>query len=233
MTHRVAARVVGVLFVMATVPVSLSVIILEPVLGSPEFLEQVALSQGRVGAGILLELVNHIAVVGIAVVVYPVLKPVSERLALGYAVARSIEAALFAIGTWHLLTLVFVGQEFVAAGASAGQHFETLGAALIAGHNWDNAALPFTAFGLGALILYYTLYHARLVPRWIAAFGLLAALSILTARVLILSGLQLSSATVALMDGPIFLQEMVFAAWLIFRGFNPAAPEGTDGGARL
>ena len=104
MTHRTAARVVGILFVMATVPFSASVIILEPVLGSPDLLDQVSRSQGRIGLGILLELVNHIAVVGIAVVIYPVLKLSSERLALGYVAARSIEAALFAIGTFHLIT---------------------------------------------------------------------------------------------------------------------------------
>jgi hypothetical protein len=80
MTHRVGARVVGALFIMATVPFSLSVIVLQPVLGAPDFLTRASLREVRVGAGVLLELVNHIAVVGIAVVIYPVLRPFSERL---------------------------------------------------------------------------------------------------------------------------------------------------------
>ena len=82
MTHRTAARVVGTLFILATVPFSISVAVLEPILASPDFVARVAENPGRVGVGVLLEMVNHIAVVGIAVVIFPVLKPFSERLAL-------------------------------------------------------------------------------------------------------------------------------------------------------
>ena len=220
MTNRTAARVVGSLFIMATVPFSLSVVLLEPVLGTPDFLTQVSLNEARVAAGVFLEIVNHIAVVGIAVIIYPILKSFSERLALGYVAARSIESVLFAIGTMHLLTLVFVSHEYAAAAVPPASHFHTLGRVLLAGHDWDNAALAFTAFSLGALMLNYTLYRARLVPRWISAWGLLSAASILVARVLVISGLELPAVTVTALDAPIFLQEMVFAVWLIVKGFD-------------
>jgi len=221
MAHRMTARVVGALFILATVPFSISVIILTPILEDPDFLTHVAQNEGRVGAGVLLELVNHIAVVGIAVVIYPVLKSASERLALGYVAARSIEAALFAIATLHLLTLTFVSHEYLAAGVQQSAQHQVLGGVLLAGHDWNRAALPFTAFSIGALILNYTLFRARLVPRWISVFGLLSAASILFARLLMIAGVDLASSTVISMDGPIFLQEMVFAVWLISKGFNP------------
>ena len=221
MAHRMTARVVGALFILATVPFSVSVIVLTPILESPDFLTQVAQHGGRVGTGVLLELVNHIAVVGIAVVIYPVLKSASERLALGYVAARSIEAALFAIATLHLLTLTFVSHEFLAAGGQQSVLHQVLGGVLLAGHDWNRAALPFIAFSIGALILNYTLFRARLVPRWISVFGLLSAASILFARLLMIAGVDLASSTVISMDGPIFLQEMVFAVWLISKGFNP------------
>ena len=223
MKNRMTARVVGALFILATVPFSISVFILAPILGSPNLLASVAQNEGRVGTAVLLELVNHIAVVGIAVVIYPVLKSFSERLALGYVAARSIEAALFAICTLHLLTLAFVSQEYLATGGQQSAQLLVLGDVLLAGHDWNNAALPFTAFSVGALILNYALFRARLVPRWISAFGLLSAAAILCARLLIISGVDLPSSTVAIMDGPIFLQEMVFAVWLIAKGFNSSA----------
>jgi hypothetical protein len=115
MRHRTAARIVGALFLGATVPFSVSVLLLEPVLGSPDYLAQVALHETRVAVGTLLELVNHVAVIGIALVLYPVLKPFSERLALGYVAVRSVEAVLFAIGTMQLLALVRVSQDFLGA----------------------------------------------------------------------------------------------------------------------
>jgi hypothetical protein len=232
MTHRMTARVVGALFILATVPFSLSVIVLAPILEASDFLTNVSQNEGRVGAGLLLELVNHIAVVGIAVVLYPVLRSFSERLALGYVAARSIEAALFAIATLHLLTLVFISQEFVATGGQPLAQFQLLGEALLAGHDWNNATLPFTAFSIGALTLNYTLLRSRLVPRWISVFGLLAAVSILTARIFLIVGVDLASSTVTAMDGPIFVQEMVFAVWLISKGFNPSAlSDDSQGGA--
>ena len=227
MIHRTAARVAGALFITATVSIILAVVILEPVVDAPDFLTQASVSEARVAAGVLLEMVNNIAIVGIALVIYPVLKPFSERLALGYIAARTLESALFTIGTGLLLALLFVSQEFVAAGAPPASFFHTLGGMLLAGHDLGNAsggaALAFTVFSLGTLTLNYVLYRARLVPRWISAFGLLAAASILAARVMVISGLELSSATVTILDAPIFLQEMVLAVWLIAKGFNPSA----------
>ncbi len=173
--------------------------------------------------GALFELINHIAVVGIAVAIYPVLRRFSERVALGYVAARSIEAVLFAIGTMHLLTLVTVSQEFVAAGSPPTSHFQTLGSMLLAGHDWDDAALAFTAFSLGALILNYVLYQARLVPRWLSVWGLVGAALILAARMMVIYGLEPSSATQIVLDAPIAVQEMTFAIWLIAKGFNTAA----------
>ncbi len=223
MTHRTAARVVGALFIVATGAMSLAVVLLEPVLGAPDYLTKASLSENRVATGALFELINHIAVVGIAVAIYPVLRRFSERLALGYVAARSIEAVLFAIGTMHLLTLVKVSHKFVAAGAPPDSHFQTLGGLLLAAHDWDEAALAFTAFSLGALLLNFVLYQARLVPRWLSVWGLVGAALILAARVMVIYGLDLSSATQMVLDAPIAAQEMVFAVWLIVKGFNAAA----------
>ena len=223
MTHRTAARVVGALFIIATVPFSLAVVLLEPVLAAPDYLTEVSLNKLLVAAGALLELTNHIAVVGIAVVIYPVLRPFSERLAVGYLVARSIESVIFIIGTMHLVALLNVSHEFVAAGAPTASHFHTLGSLLLAGHDWDRAEFAFIAFSLSALILNYLLFQARMVPRWLCGWGLFGAALILAARILVISGLEFSSATVTMLDSPIMVQEMVFAVWLIVKGFNAAA----------
>jgi len=231
MTHRTAARVVGALFIIATVPFSLAVVLLEPVLSAPDYLTEVSLNKLRVATGALLELTNHIAVVGIAVVIYPVLRPFSERLAVGYLVARSIESVIFIIGTMHLVALLNVSHEFVAAGAPSASHFHTLGSLLLAGHDWDRAEFAFIAFSLSALILNFLLFQARLVPRWLCGWGLFGAALILAARILVISGLEFSSATVTMLDSPIMVQEMVFAVWLIVKGFNAAAfTEGREPG---
>ena len=216
MSDRQAARVAGLLFITATVPFSLSVFLLEPVLESADYLTQLANNPGRVSAGVLLELVNHVSVVAISVVLYPVLRRSSRRLAVGYVAARSIEAALFALATTNLLMLTQLSAEAGRSGT------EALSALLLAGHDWNQVTLPFVAFALGALILNYVLYATQLVPRWISGFGLLAAASILVARLLLIGGVELDADIVTGMDAPIFAQEMVFAVWLIARGFRGA-----------
>lgn len=222
MTHKTAARVIGILFIIATVAFSISVVFLEPVLSAPDYLVSVASNGQRIAIGALLELVNHIAVVGIAVVSYPILKQFSERVAIGYVAARSIESVLFAIGTMHLITLANVSQAFVTAGEPPSSYYHTIGEVLLAGHNWDNAELLFIAFGIGAVLLNCLLYRTKLVPRWLSVWGFIAAALIIAARVMLMIGFELSSSMVVMMDIPIMLQEMVFAVWLIVKGFNLA-----------
>jgi hypothetical protein len=110
---------------------------------------------GRVSAGVLLEVVNHVSVAAISVVLYPILSRYSKRLAVGYVAARSIEAALFALATTNLLMLVQLSQR------AANPETEPLSTMLLAGHDWNAVALPFVAFALGALILNHTLYQTR------------------------------------------------------------------------
>lgn len=95
MTDLQAARIAGALFVAATAPVSISMTFLASVLDSLDFLALAAGHPGRVSAGVLLELVSHVTLVGIAVALYPILRRHSERLAPGYLSAQSIQATVF------------------------------------------------------------------------------------------------------------------------------------------
>ena len=217
-SERTTARLTGALFILATGAFSLSVAVLEPVLGAGDVLAAVAANPGRVGLGVFLELVNHGAVVAIAVVLFPVLRAYGHRIALGYVATRTLEAALFGTATLHLVALTALSRSLGGGGADA-EAVGVLVDVLMAGHDWNRAVVAFTAFGVGALVLNHALFWARMVPRWIAVFGLVSALSLLAARWLPLAGVDLSSTTVTVMDGPIFAQEMVLAVWLIARGF--------------
>ena len=228
MTDRTAARVAGILFIAATVAFSVSVVVLDPILGADDYLASVAANGHRVGVGTLLELINHIAVVGIAVIIFPILRRFSTRVAAGYVAARSIESVLFAVGTMHLVALANLSRASTNAGASHGSHFQTIGGMLLAGHNWDDAGLLFTAFSIGALMLNWALLRTRLVPRWLSGWGLVGAALLLLARIIVMSGSHLASSTAFIMDAPIMLQEMVFAVWLIAKGFNTDALAGPE-----
>ena len=75
-------------------------------------------------------------------------------------------------------------------------------------------------------MFYSVLYRSKLIPRFISAWGFIAAALLLTGSVLIMVdmftgisdlGLELIFAL------PIAVNEMVLAIWLIVKGFNPTA----------
>jgi hypothetical protein len=72
-------------------------------------------------------------------------------------------------------------------------------------------------------MLYYVLYRSKLIPPWLSAWGLVAAIPYLIAGLLHLFGqIDQMSTIQTILDLPMALQEMVMAVWLIARGFNPS-----------
>ena len=105
--------------------------------------------------------------------------------------------------------------------------YQSVGDAVLGARDWaGNAILDATAFGLSALLLNYTLYGARLVPRWLSVWGLAGASLYMAAGALVMYGLEPQSTAQVVLDAPLGLQEMALAIWLIVKGFN--APEVAD-----
>lgn len=224
---RRTARVVGVLFLVATAAGGLSVAVTEPVLGSGDLLAGVSAHKTQVLLGALLVLVMGVAVVGLSVAAYPVLRRRSPGLALGYVASRTVEAMLYALGAISLISLVVLSEQYVAAPAPDATSFGAMAEVLVSVREWGTAAVLDTAvFPVGALILYSLLYRARLVPRWLSAWGLVGAVLYLAGGVLLaLDLVGASSAALVLSNVPLGVNELVLAVWLIAKGFS--APAGT------
>lgn len=110
-------RVVGVLFTIATAAAVLSVALLNSLLDAPDYLVNLAADEDRVVIGTLADLTVAIAVVGIAVMLFPVLKRHNEGVALGYVGVRTIEAAIIVVVGVRSLLLLTSSQEHVEGGA--------------------------------------------------------------------------------------------------------------------
>ena len=219
-----AARLTGVLFIIATVANLLGAAV-RPGLTGTDYLSRLSAEPDRVAAGSLLLLVAAFACAGIAVAMYPVLKRTATGLALGSVVFRTLEAVMYAVAVVSLLSLSTLGQASVSTGADQ-TALGAIGGLLLSLR--EHAALAGVfAFCLGAFLYYAALFWSRLIPRWlsgwgIAAIGLMAAASVLA----LFAGRPVTDYVP--MALPIFLQEMVLAVWLIARGFSPvraAAPE--------
>ncbi len=75
----------------------------------------------------LLEFIDAVAVAGIGIMLFPILKKHNEIIALGYAGTRIIECLLLIVVGIRSLLLITVSQEHVQAGAPDASYLQALG----------------------------------------------------------------------------------------------------------
>lgn len=220
----------GVLFIVATLASLLGTAIERPVLTRPDYLTRMSENMNQVSAGGLMELVAAGASVSIAISLYPALKRSSAGLALGAVVFRTIEAVMYATGAASLLSLLGVAERFAAA-APAERAWTMAIADSVVGIRQEAILAGVFAFVVGALMYYSVFYRARIVPRWLAGWGIAGVLLLLAAC---LSALftrnPVTSYTILIL--PIAVQEMVLAVWLISRGWRPTEDDSLRLGAQ-
>ena len=222
MTPRKSARIVGVLFIIASAAPISTIFFLGflggAVSGEPitDFLVTVSANEMQVIIGMFIELIWALAVVGIPVVLYPILKKHNEAMVLGFFSLRFIEGVCTVVHSIFLLSLLTLSQEFVKAGAPGASYYLTLGTLLLAARDWAFMIGSGLVWSLSALLLNYVLYRSELVPQWLSGWGLVGALLSFAVYLLQFFSIETSDFLFA----PIAVQEMVFAVWLIVKGFN-------------
>ena len=219
---RKTAIIVGALFITATVTSSLYYVFVAPILDAPDYLVKVSENANQVIIGVLLYLIDNAAVVAIPIILFPILKKHNEALALGYVGSRIIESVTVIVGHISLLSLLTLSQEYVQAAATDPSHFQAIGALLLSVIDWSHLLSVEIVFAVTPLILNYLLFKSKLIPRFISVWGLIGAILLLAEGLLGMFGLGPTS-EVSIFSLLILVQEMVFAVWLIVKGFNPSA----------
>jgi len=216
--NRRSALAAGLLFIVATAA-AMGAAIIEPSRAGPTDLAQVGASLDRYGVAALLLLVAAGTSVGIAIALYPVMRPVSGAVALGSVVFRTIEAVFYTVGVVSLLSILRL------AAAPAADQAISDGLAGAFASLRDHASLAGVfAFCTGGLLYYALFFRARLLPRWLSGWGVVGALLMLTACVLaVFTDRPITGYTPLI--APIAVQEMVLAAWLLVKGFAEPALE--------
>ena len=219
------ARLVGVFYIAATVAGIIGISLTQSTLDAPDYLAKVSADENLIRTGALFELIMAVAVVGIAVTVYPVLRKFSGSIATGYIAARLVEGGIFIISTISLLSLLTLSQEYVDAGMPDASYYHTVGELLQGIRDWGgHVVLDVAVFPVGALIFYSLLYRTKLIPRWLSGVGIVGAILYWSASLFVLFDLvEPLSTPHILLQAPLGLQEMVFAIWLIVKGFNAPA----------
>jgi len=219
-SNRKTAASVGTLFLVAMVASLAGGGLVESVISAPNHLVT-SENETLLIVGMLLELVNAIAVVGIATLMFPIMKRHNETMAVGYLGFRLVEAVFCGMIVIAPLSLMTLSREYLKAGISEVQ-FQAAGVLAVAERASVASLLILVFFCMGAFLLYSLLYQSKLLPRFIPIWGLVAVVSVLIINLLALK-LEIGMAVSMIFVLPIILNEIFMGIWLIARGFNPAA----------
>lgn len=221
-TNRKTATVVGVLFILGTVPALLSLPLMQNTVSAPDHLTAISTNAGQMVIFTAIKFFMGIACAGIGLALYPILKKYNDSLAFGAAGFRVIEGALHTVGALLYVVLLALSQEFVKAGAPASSYFQIADEVINAGIGWFRDGANLLIFSIGALMYYVVFYQFRLVPRWLSVWGLVGIILNMISALLVVFDLLPPAGTIqVILLMPILPQELVLAGWLIVKGFNP------------
>jgi 4-amino-4-deoxy-L-arabinose transferase-like glycosyltransferase len=214
---------------------------LDPVLSDPGYVVGPG-ADTRVLVGGLLDVVNALACIATAVVLFRVVKRQSETLALGFVTSRLLEAAIISVGVVSLFAVVTLRQDGAGAAGADEASLIAVGSSLVAVYEWTFVLGPNVMAAVNALLLGSLLYRSGLVARAIPLTGLVAGPLLLASVTGVVFGSHdLSSGVHVIAALPIAAWELSLGVYLVVRGFKPApitahwtAPHrgGLEGAAR-
>ena len=216
--YRTTAIVVGVVYLAGFVVGLVGNGLIQSILGAPDHLSTVSANSMTLAIGAILWLMAVAGDAAHGVLMFPVLKQHSERIAFGYLASRIVDAVFIAVSVLFILLQIPLGSEYLKAVAPNTFYLQALSTLSIQA-NLYAYEIGMIALGLAGLMLNYMFYRAKLVPRWIAVWGLVGYAIIFCGMVseVMGSGLGLVSSI------PGGLWEVFIGVWLIAKGFNSSA----------
>ena len=191
-------------------------IMLHPLVSPPGFLQNAAGVAGQVRAAVLLFFVESAMAIAIACAGWRIFRPYSSAMAL-WLLALAIAAfSLQAVDSAHILSMLSLSQEYASAGAVKAEMFQGLALVVGAARKWSHYTALSTV-GCWIFLLSTLLYRFRLVPRWLAAFGMIGAL--LQIAGVSLRGLLGYPPEVRLAM-PLAPAYVLLSVWLMVKGFD-------------
>lgn len=194
-------------------------VLLRPLTSPPAgFLETAAGMSAQVRLNVLLLFVGGAVSVGISVATWPVVRERSYRLGLWLLALAVVNFMLQIVENSHWLSMLSVSQAYAEAGAADAGIFQSLGIVVRSAWKWAHYSHILVVVGW-LFTLYCLLFRCAMVPRALAAIGMVAC-------VLQFTGITLPAFAgygmpfPELFGMPLGLANLGLAVWLMAKGFN-------------
>lgn len=216
-----AGRAIGVMFLAQMITSGVvSFVWLGPVVFSaPGFLVKAAAHSSLMGICALLGIATGALTVAIAITAFPVFRQSNQALALWFFALAVAGFAVIVVENINLLSLLSLSEAYAKAGDVDRQLFQPLRGVVASARNWAHY-LGLVVGGSTLLVFYSTLYRFRLVPRVLAACGVVAVLFQMTSVGMPLFGHDVVFPLLA----PLGICQLLLSLWLIVKGLPATGP---------
>lgn len=170
-------------------------------------------------AGIVGDLLMHVFDVPVIVVLYLLLRPVSESLALLATLINLVQTAVLVVNKLNLLVPIFLQEDAGYLKAFSPEQLHALSYLAIQAHGFGfGVGLIF--FGFACLVRGYLIFRSGYLPRALGLLILTAGLCYLTNSFALLLAPSFAAAIFPGVLVPAFVGELSLCLWLIIKGVN-------------
>jgi hypothetical protein len=206
------SRIIGILFIFAIFTSIIGGVIIEGIIGEPNYLQNLKDDTTLLNIGVSLEIVNGIAVIFIASLLYKYVKKLNEKLAVCYMGLRIVEGVVCIFAATIALSYITLSQDLTSSNIIS----ITVMSNTLSSIRGDIIGLLVPLFFTSsALILYYVLHITKMVPTYISIWGYIGALLIL-----IMNILPIPTDYMMIFALPIIVNELYLGFWLIVKGLK-------------
>jgi len=214
-SNKKLGRTVGLLFlaIMVAGPVSLYLRGLSTsMFESANFYNDISANALQMRLSVFLDILAAILSVGIAVLLYPVIKERFNKLALWYLGLYITYLGVIFVSDIDRLSLISLSENLTAS--SDPGNWNKLGLVLMKS-SLQAHFISLIIYSSASMLLYYFLFVTKMVPMFLAAWGIVAVMIVFVVTWLQIFGVDISFVFYA-QNGAFIL---VFTIWLLVKGF--------------
>ncbi len=192
-----------------------------PAIDSTDYLTEASQNYSQVVVAAIFQFILSLTYIGFTILIYPVVKNLSDSLSIGFLSFRILAVSVSVIGIVLLLSTLTLSEFFVQNALEDVSTFSTLGIVLKSTRDAINHIFMVLLLCSGNIILYILFFKTKIIPRWIALWGMGAAtLSIFASVLILFNAVDIITPEYLIINVPTALFELFFGGWLIIKGFN-------------